>query len=335
MYHSIAILLPDGRVLAAGGGRLGPNEENGEFYSPPYLFRSSRPVVTSAPASVPYGAPFPVESSTAADIARITFVRASSVTHGLNLDQRFFELSFTRSGNTLTVLAPADPDLAPAGDYLLFALNGEDVPSFARVVRLSGSAGPTSLVIDDATANEGTAAAGSLVFTVSLTSASAQTVMVNYATVGGSAQPGTDYATSTGTLTFPTGTVTRTIVVPTIADDLVEPNESFTVQLSNPGNATIGDATGFGTIVNDDVPAIPSVSINSIGVSEDSAGTPVAVFTVSLSNAPAQAGLVSFRTVDGSATTPSDYTRTDRDAHLRRRHHRADNPGADCPRPAP
>jgi hypothetical protein len=313
MYHSIAILLPDGRVLAAGGGKLSPNidQTNGEFYSPPYLFQpGARPTITSAPASVSYGLPFAISSPDAASIERVTFVRASSVTHGINLDQRFFELSFSRSGNTLTAMAPNDASSAPAGDYMVFVLNGEDVPSVARIVRLGGTPVPTSLSIDDPSALEGTSAPSQLTFAVSLSTASSQTVRVSYTTVNGAAQAGSDFASRSGILTFNPGVVTQTIAVPTIADAVVEPNESFTVQLSNAENATIADASGLATIINDDVPVVPVVSVNSVGVSEDSSGSPVATFTVSLSNAAALDALVGFRTVPGTATSPADFTST-------------------------
>ena len=133
---------------------------------------------------------------------------------------------------------------------------------------------------------------------------------MNYATVNGTALPGSDYAARSGTLTFPAGTVTHTIIVPTIADALVEPNESFTVQLSAAGNATHRRRHRVRHHRQRRRTGVPAVSINSIGALRRQRGTPVAAFTVSLSNAPAQDGLVSFRTVAGTATPPADYTST-------------------------
>jgi len=64
LYHSLALLLPDGRVLVAGGGRFSdgtaPTDKfSGELYSPPYIFKGARPVITSAPATATYGGTFP------------------------------------------------------------------------------------------------------------------------------------------------------------------------------------------------------------------------------------------------------------------------------------
>lgn len=311
MYHSIAILLPDGRVLAAGGGRLGPDELNGEFYSPPYLFRGTRPLVTSAPANVGYGSAFSVATPSPAGVARVTLVRSSSVTHGINLDQRFFELPFSQSAGAVTVQAPADARLAPAGDYLLFVLDGNGVPSVGRSIRLGGTGGVPSLVVNDVSVNEGTSSGTSASFTVSLSGAATLPVTVAYATADGTALAGSDYTARSGTLTFPVGTTTATVSVPIAPDTAVELNETFTLVLSNPTNATIADGTGVGTVVNDDVPFVSTLSIDPATVAEGSGGgTPIAHFTVTLSPASAQDVIISYRTLPGTAVAPDDYTST-------------------------
>ncbi len=148
-YHSTALLLPDARVLSAGGN----HSSNSEVFSPPYLFKGARPVITSAPATASYGTSFLVQTADATSIAKVSLIRLSSVTHSFNMDQRFVALSFTQASGGLTVTAPAAPELAPPGPYMLFLVNTAGVPSVASMVRLGGSgpapptapAGPTGL----------------------------------------------------------------------------------------------------------------------------------------------------------------------------------------------
>src|SRR5262249_47237675 len=83
-YHSTALLLPDGRVLSAGGD----NEPNMEIYSPPYLFWGKRPQIASAPKQVTYQEEFFVGTPDADRIAYITYIRLGSVTHAFDFDQR-------------------------------------------------------------------------------------------------------------------------------------------------------------------------------------------------------------------------------------------------------
>ena len=82
----IALLLPDGRVLSAGGTVR--RHASAEIYSPPYLFHGSRPTITSAPTSVAYGQSFFVGTPDATSISKVTLIALSSVTHGFNMGQR-------------------------------------------------------------------------------------------------------------------------------------------------------------------------------------------------------------------------------------------------------
>ena len=130
-----------------------------------------------------------------------------------------------------------------------------------------------SLSIADASAAEGSAATpGQTSFTVSLSTASTSPVTVNFATANGTALAGSDYVAQSGTLTFAPGETQKTIQVATIGDSAVEANEGFSVVLSNPAGATIADATGAGTIVNDDAPAGPTLAISDATVIEGNPG---------------------------------------------------------------
>ena len=117
-----------------------------------------------------------------------------------------------------------------------------------------------SLSIDSPSVSEGDDGSVSLTWTVTLSAASGRAVAVDYADAGtGTATSGTDYAAiGTGTLTFPAGATRREVTVSVTGDVLVEPDETVVVTLSNAGNATIGAATGTGTIVNDDIDLTPS-----------------------------------------------------------------------------
>jgi Galactose oxidase-like, Early set domain/Fibronectin type III domain/Galactose oxidase, central domain len=139
-YHSIALLLPDGRVLSSGGD----DEPNAEVFSPPYLFKGARPVVTSSPSSITYGESFFVDTPDATSITAVTLVRLSAVTHSFNMNQRFLRLAFSQAPGRLTVTASSIAEIAPPGHYMLFVLNAAGVPSIATIVRLNSGAAPTA-----------------------------------------------------------------------------------------------------------------------------------------------------------------------------------------------
>ena len=139
-YHSTALLLPDGRVLSAGGGQLPgypvTDQRNAEIFSPPYLFKGPRPTVLSAPSTVQHGSSFNVGVLAPESIAKVSMVRLGSQTHTFDQNQRYIPLNFTNTGGSLNVQAPANSSIAPPGYYMLFVLNGNGVPSMAEFVRM-------------------------------------------------------------------------------------------------------------------------------------------------------------------------------------------------------
>jgi galactose oxidase len=149
-YHSTAVLLPNGRVLSAGGGEFILNEgtpqqvENNpqdthydaQLFSPPYLFKGPQPQITSAPDSVPYGGTFQIGTAQPTQIATVSLIRLSSVTHSFNAGQRINYLSFQVTGGTLTATGPANANVCPPGHYMLFIVDQQGVPSVATIIQL-------------------------------------------------------------------------------------------------------------------------------------------------------------------------------------------------------
>jgi hypothetical protein len=141
LYHSTALLLPDATVITAGGGNPGPVLNlNAEIYYPPYLFDAngapaSRPAILDSPPTISAGQTLTISVNQADAITAVTLVRAGSVTHSENLDQRFFNLSFTQRGTQVSAVLPANANLLLQGTYMIFVLrNG--VPSVARMIQV-------------------------------------------------------------------------------------------------------------------------------------------------------------------------------------------------------
>ncbi len=109
--------------------------------------------------------------------------------------------------------------------------------------------------INDVTVTEGNSGTKTVDFTVTLSASSTQTVTVGYATSSASpatATANTDYQSTSGTLTFNPGETAKPVTVTINGDTLVEPDETFFVDLSGATNAIITDGQGQGTITNDD-----------------------------------------------------------------------------------
>jgi galactose oxidase-like protein/carboxypeptidase family protein/Kelch motif protein len=138
MYHSSAVLLPDGRVVVGGGeaaGRL-----RSQIYSPPYLFKGARPTISGSPGTAAWGSTFTFTSPDAADLVSVVLMRPSGSTHAIDMNQRYVPLTFNRSATTITATAPASGGMAPPGDYMLIVKNSAGVPSVASWIRIGSSA---------------------------------------------------------------------------------------------------------------------------------------------------------------------------------------------------
>ncbi|TMP96835.1 MAG: hypothetical protein E6L09_14405 [Verrucomicrobia bacterium] len=164
-----------------------------------------------------------------------------------------------------------------------------------------------SLSINNVTVTEGDSGTTNANFTVTLSTVSGKTVTVNYATADGTATAPSDYVSVPATaLTFNPGETTKTITVQVNGDIVDEPNETFTVNLSNPINATLSAGTGTGTILNDDTP--PTVTLSLVGSPMAEAGG-VATVTATLSRVYSQTVTVDLA-FSGTATLTGDYARS-------------------------
>lgn len=149
MYHSVALLLPDGRVVSAGGNPPpygqqvaweppDPNEEMRlEIYSPPYLFGGPRPAITQAPTECGYGQQFVIGTPNGRDVQSASLIRPGVTTHAFDNSQRLVDLPINQRGPTeLTLTSPRTTALAPPGWYMLFILDRAGIPSIASWIQL-------------------------------------------------------------------------------------------------------------------------------------------------------------------------------------------------------
>jgi hypothetical protein len=151
MYHSVALLLPDARVVTACGnprrgthvewGLDGENEEmRMEIFSPPYLdpTRGPRPTIGDAPTEWRYGQTVTIATADAATLRDVSLIRAGATTHSFNTSQRLVDLPIVgRAAAGVRVQVTDEPNLAPPGWYMLFVTNTKGVPSVAKWVHLA------------------------------------------------------------------------------------------------------------------------------------------------------------------------------------------------------
>ena len=207
------------------------------------------------------------------------------------------------------VTATAD---ATVGPYQVIAVVYDTVieQPITQTFNLTNLAAAT-LSVASASITEGNAGTTVLNFPVTLTAASPVDVVITYSTTDGTATTANnDYvAVTNGTVTIPAGQLTGNLPVTINGDTTVEPDETFTVAISNATNAVLGAATATGTIMNDDAaPALPVVNVGNASIVEGNVGTSVLNFPISLSVAAPVGGVtVTYSTANGTATAGSDY----------------------------
>jgi len=144
-YHSGSLLLPDGRVMFFGSNPLyadkantkpGFFEQRIEIYTPPYLYRDSRPTLSGGTQTIARGGTGTFTSPQASAIKKVRLIRPSASTHVTDVDQRSIALDFTTSGNKITVTVPKNRNLVQSGWYMLFVDDDQGTPSKAQWVKV-------------------------------------------------------------------------------------------------------------------------------------------------------------------------------------------------------
>lgn len=215
-------------------------------------------------------------------------------------------------GMTLLITGVLTGQATQPGTYT-FTIHGTDASGALRmIITTTLVVAPAvvlpSISVNDISYTELNSGKQNAVFTITLSNPSNQVVTVQYATANGSAIAGRDYVAASGTLSFEPGSLSKTVNVQISGDRRTETNETFTLTLSNPVNATIDKPTGTCTIINDD--GIPRISILNEEGREGNAGTSMMRFEVRLSKPRTTSVSVNYETVDGSATAGSDYEAT-------------------------
>lgn len=149
-YHSVAILLPDGRIWSAGDDVHGPQVVDGEseidtaeIYSPPYLFQGRRPKIKEAPTTLNLGQRFSIRTSKGVRVKSASLVAPAAATHSNDNQQRLIALDAKRGSTKRNVVlqAPAKAGALPPGFYMLFAMSKNGTPSVAKWVQILPEAG--------------------------------------------------------------------------------------------------------------------------------------------------------------------------------------------------
>lgn len=191
-------------------------------------------------------------------------------------------------GSGVITVTVSDSDGANASDRFVLTVNPLPAVSIGNAVVTEGNSGTVNADL-----------------VVTLSTASSQMVTVSLATTDGTAVAPSDYTATSTTLTFLPLETIKNVTMQVYGDTTFEADETFSVILSNPFNAKIGDGEGTVTIRDDD--SQPSLSVNDVALAEGNSGTANATFAVTLSSVSSQVVTASYSTTDGTATAPIDY----------------------------
>ncbi len=172
-----------------------------------------------------------------------------------------------------------------ADETLILQFTGTDLPIRLSTATIIDDDAPPSLSIADASVTEGDSGATNAVFTVTLSAASGKAVSVAYATSNGTAAAGDDYTAASDTLRFAAGETSKTFNVAVTGDQVDEADETFTVTLSSPVNATLSDGSATGTITDDDAKGV-TVAPTAVTVTEAAGSRHTATYAVRLNSKP-------------------------------------------------
>lgn len=186
----------------------------------------------------------------------------------------------------------------------LSAPSGATLVDPQAVVTIQDDDPMPGLSVADLVLAEGQTGASAAMLTVALTAPSGRDISVNYTTANGSASAGSDYGAVAGALGFPAGTTNRSVFVSVFGDRLFEADETFTLALAAPVNASLLDGQASVILTNDDVAGL---TVSDARVAEPRSGTATLTFVVTVTPAPAGAVSVDYATVPGSAAADDDY----------------------------
>ncbi|MCP4659197.1 MAG: hypothetical protein GY856_27625, partial [bacterium] len=188
-----------------------------------------------------------------------------SATAGVDYQEIGGRLTIPEGGVAARLRVPVVVDVVDEGDELFAVVLADPVNAVLEDALGYGTIvddDEALLAIDDVETEEGDAGTAPARFTIRLATVSDREIAVDYATVAETASAGEDFEPADGTLVFPPGTVAREVAVGVVGDLLLEPDETFRVELSGAVNTTMADPIGIGTIRDDEICAGPNLLVN-------------------------------------------------------------------------